>query len=369
MKTIIILTDQLYKIGGINSLIPMKANYWVEQKGYNVHIITTEQRNNQPFYNLNSRVHLHDIGIDYDRDKSYFGKRNLPKVLKNLMVLRSLLKNLNPDLLIIANHIPVTMFFPLLGTKAMVLKEYHYTQYFRSKRKPTLFKRFEKYIESKLDFQVVLSEEEMSYYNSTIVQNIPNPIPFSSIPEPKFEEREKVAIAAGRISPVKRFNILLDIWAQFKKQDSTWKLEIYGEGLEPDILALKAQILSLDISDSVTIYDRVNNLPEIMRGKGMYLMTSSEECFPMVLLEAQASGLPIISYNCPTGPRNIIESGKNGILVEMDNQKSFVDTLIDLTNNETLRLRIATEGFRTVQKYLLTNVMEMWEEKIINRIR
>src|SRR5690606_6278569 len=131
----------------------------------------------------------------------------------------------------------------------------------------------------------------------------------------------------------------------------------------------KAQILSLDISDSVTIYDRVNNLPEIMRGKGMYLMTSSEECFPMVLLEAQASGLPIISYNCPTGPRNIIESGKNGILVEMDNQKSFVDTLIDLTNNETLRLRIATEGFRTVQKYLLTNVMEMWEEKIINRIR
>src|SRR5690606_26531777 len=109
----------------------------------------------------------------------------------------------------------------------------------------TLFRRFEKYIESKLDFKVVLSEEEKSFYNSKRVHCIPNPIPYSNLPNPKLEQREKVAIAAGRISPVKRFDILLDIWAEFKKQDSTWKLEIYGEGMKEDVDFLKNQMVSL----------------------------------------------------------------------------------------------------------------------------
>ena len=97
-------------------------------------------------------------------------------------------------------------------------------------------------------------------------------------------------------------------------------------------------------------------------------MTSAQECFPMVLLEAQASGLPIISYDCPTGPRNIIESGKNGILVEMDNQKSFVNAINYLSRDETQRIRLAKDGFDTVQKYLLNNVMGIWEDKIIKQI-
>ncbi len=367
MKTIVILTDQLHKIGGINSLIPLKANFWVEQKKYAVHIITTEQENNLPLYNFNPKVKLHDIGIDYDRTQSYFGKKNFPKVLKNIRALQKLLDKLDPNLLIIANHIPVTLFFPLLRTKAKVLKEYHFTQYFRSKRKLTLFKRFEKYVESQLDFQVVLNEEEKTFYTSSKVVHIPNPIPFSKLEQPQFGEREKVAIAAGRISPVKRFDVLLRIWSDFKKNDTEWKLEIYGEGLNSDVESLKNQMVSLGVADSVKILDRVNNLPEVMGNKGMYLMTSAEECFPMVLLEAQATGLPIISFDCPTGPRNIIESGKNGLLVEMDNQKSFVKAITLLANDENQRLNLATEGFRTVQRYLLTNVMDVWENKIIKQ--
>jgi len=368
MKTIVVLTDQLHKIGGINSLIPLKANYWADEKNYNVHIVTTEQDNKSSFYKFSPKVVHHDLDIDFDRGKSYFGYRNFPKVLKNIRILRQLLKKLNPDLLIIANHIPATLFFPLLNTRAKILKEYHFTQYYRSRKKPNLFRKFEKYIESKLDFQVVLSEEEKSFYSSKKVYCIPNPVPFTTIPQPKFEQREKVAIAAGRISPVKRFDILLDIWAEFKKQDSSWKLEIYGDGLKSDVDSLKNQMISLGITDSVKFLEPVNNLTEIMRTKALYLMTSAQECFPMVLLEAQASGLPIISYDCPTGPRNIIESGKNGILVEMDNQQSFVNAINFISNDDSQRMRMAKEGFDNVQKYLLNNVMDIWEDKIIKQI-
>src|SRR5690606_35737665 len=234
---------------------------------------------------------------------------------------------------------------------------------------PTLFSKLKSYIESKFDFQVVLSEEEKSFYDSDQIYHIPNPIPLSILREPKLNGREKVAMAAGRISPVKRFDILLNIWAEFKKLDSSWKLEIYGDGLKTDINALKDQIISLGINNSVKIMDPVTNLPEIMSTRGIYLMTSAQECFPMVLLEAQASGLPIISFDCPTGPRNIIESGKNGILIEMDNQKSFVDSIVKLTNDEILRSQLVNEGFHTVQKYLLSNVMDIWEDKILKHIQ
>ncbi|SFC21158.1 Glycosyltransferase involved in cell wall bisynthesis [Flagellimonas taeanensis] len=368
MKTIVILTDQLHKIGGINSLIQLKANHWATKKGYEVHVVTTEQAGNRPFYDFDPKVGLHDLNINYDRAQSYFGKENFPKVAQNLRALQKLERKLKPNLIIIANHIPVTFFFPLLRTKAKILKEYHYTQYFRSKQSITLFKRFEKLIESKLDFQVVLNKEEKSFYDSNKIFHIPNPIPFSSLEQPEFGKREKIAMAAGRISPVKRFHVLLEIWSKFKKNDTQWKLEIYGDGPDNEMESLNDQIRELGIMDSVQILQPVHNLPEIMRTRGIYLMTSEQECFPMVLLEAQASGLPLISFDCPTGPRNIVQSGKNGMLVEMDNQDSFVNTIIKLTSDEDLRLEVAKNAFQSVQQYLLDNVMQSWEDNILSKI-
>src|SRR5690554_4258143 len=115
MKTIVILTDQLHKIGGINSLIQLKANFWTSDKGYEIHIVTTEQGSKTPFYTFDSKVNFLDLNINYNRNKSYFSIGNFFKVIKNLLSLRSLLKKIKPDLLIIANHIPATLFFTFLG--------------------------------------------------------------------------------------------------------------------------------------------------------------------------------------------------------------------------------------------------------------
>src|SRR5690606_15740330 len=154
-------------------LIPLKANYWSDIMNYDVHIVTTEQEDNQPFYPLSTKVIFHDLGINYDRTKSYFDKVNFSKVIENLWLLRKLLKSLNPHLVIIANQIPATLFFPLIGTKAKILREYHNTKFFQTKEKPTLLGRFKKYIDSKVDFQVVLSEEEKSFYDSDRSYHIP----------------------------------------------------------------------------------------------------------------------------------------------------------------------------------------------------
>lgn len=368
---IVILTDQLSKIGGINSLINIKANYWSTIKGHRIDIVTTEQKGEKNFYRFSEQVSFHDLGIDYNRNSSYFGPKNIAKVLKNFWRLNKLLKGLKPDLVIIANHIPVTFFFPLLATRAKFLKEYHFTQFHRSKMKLTPMIRFEKFIEKFLDFKVVLNEEEKSFYTKGQIVHIPNPIPLNFIEKPKFDigSRQKTAVAAGRFSPVKRFDLLLEIWSVFKKSNTDWHLEIYGDGTGQEVSYLQGLIDEYGIKDSVQLVAPVDNLMEIMQGKGLYLMTSIQECFPMVLLEAQAAGLPIVAFDCPTGPRNIIETGKTGYLVELDDVDTFVNRLLELTNQEEKRMELAESGFDSVQEYLLAPVMDQWDQKILNLVR
>ncbi|MCB0372553.1 MAG: glycosyltransferase [Muricauda sp.] len=367
---IVILTDQLHKIGGINSLINIKANYWSTSKGHRIDIVTTEQEGEKTFYQFSQQVRFHDLGIDYDRNSSYFGHKNITKVFKNYWKLNKLLKSLQPDLVIIANHIPVTFFFPLLATSAKFLKEYHFTQFHRSKLRPTPMTRFEKFIEKYLDFKVVLNKEEKSFYTSGHIVHIPNPIPLNFMEKPALDmgTREKTAIAAGRYSPVKRFDLLLDIWKEFKKSDNQWNLEIYGGGTEGEVAILEGLINEYGIKDSVQLIAPVDNLMEVMQRKGLYLMTSIQECFPMVLLEAQSAGLPIIAFDCPTGPRNIIETGKTGCLIDMDDKVMFVSKLLELTKEEEKRVKLAENGFESVQKYLLGPVMDQWDEKILNLV-
>ena len=174
MKSIIILTDSICKIGGIESLIYIKANYWTKIKNYKIDIITTEQQGRNPLFEMDNRIGLHDLSTNFDRNSSYFGPKNLLKVFKNYIRLQKYINKLNPDIIIIANHIPVTFFFPFLQTKAKIVKEFHFSKFYISKAKKSLFKKYESYLEKKLDHIVVLNEEEREFYmtNNVVVISI-----------------------------------------------------------------------------------------------------------------------------------------------------------------------------------------------------
>ncbi len=367
MKKIVILTDSINKIGGIESLIHLKANYWSKVKNYKVTIITTEQQGKKSLFEMDKNIALVDLGISYDRASSYFGFKNLPKILKNFYRLQKKINKIKPDLIIIANHIPVTFFFPFLRTNAKIVKEFHFSKFYYAKAKKSLFKKFETYLESKLDFSVVLSEEEKQFYTTDSIVVIPNPIPEIQN-EIKFTARENIAMAAGRLAPVKRFDILIDIWEKFvaANPNSDWKLQIYGDGDTDYVDGLRQMIETKKLNDYVFLMGAVTNINKIMETAGLYLMTSAQECFPMVLLEAQATGLPIISFDCPTGPRNIINNNDNGILVENDNQEAFVSELQKFTTNEEARTVLAKNGILNVQKYTLENIMAIWDREIID---
>ncbi|WP_194767568.1 glycosyltransferase family 4 protein [Tamlana sp. I1] len=367
VKKIIILTDQVSEIGGINSLIYLKSNYWVSVKSYQVDIITTEQKGKPSFYPLDKKVRLHDLSINYDRNTSYFKRKNLIRIFKNLVLLQKKISNIKPDFIIIANHIPVTFFFPLLITKAKFIKEFHFSKFHISKQKQSVFKKFEEKIQSKLDTLIVLSPEERTFYKNDNIAVIPNPIDIDIKDDLKFQGRKHIAMSAGRIAQVKRFDTLIDIWSLFVKNNTDWKLEIYGDGEEKYVKALNEKIKKLELSNFVEIKPSTNSLKTKMYENGLYLMTSEAECFPMVLLEAKSCGLPIISFNCPTGPRNILKNNFDGILVEDKNNKEFVDKLIELTTNESLRIKLATNAYNTINDYSLNKIMTLWDNQILNK--
>jgi len=365
-KKIVILTDQVSNIGGITRLIYLKSNFWVNNKGYSVTVITTEQKNKSPFYNIDKKVNIIDLSIDYNRNISYFSPKNSIKILENYFKLQKTLNKLKPDIVIVANKIPVTLFTPFLFSKAKFVKEFHNSRYHISKKKKTLFNKYESWVESKFDNLVVLSPEERDFFSSKNTTTIPNPVIYNEV-EPSYDLRKKTAIAAGRISQVKGFNAMIDIWAEFVKYKKDWKLEIYGSAEDPNYYKLlKKKINTLGINEYVEIKGSTNKIEDIMKTAGLYLMTSEMECFPMVLLEAQSCGLPIISYNCHTGPRNILTNNVDGILVEMDNKQKFVEQLNFLTNNESKRIELAKNGYTNTKNYTLEKVMEMWDTKIIN---
>ena len=208
----------------------------------------------------------------------------------------------------------------------------------------------------------MLNEEEKKFYTTKNVVHIPNPVDFTKDEEPDYEGRKKIALAAGRISPVKRFDLLIDIWHEFSEMDGEWNLEIYGNGEKEYEDTLKQKIKDLNLQQRIQIKKSTKKLSEKMKSYGLYLMTSSQECFPMVLLEAQGHGLPIIAYDCPTGPRNIITHDHDG------ESKEFIRELVKLTANETYRIQLARQGYINSKKYALENIMAIWNDKIINKI-
>ena len=123
----------------------------------------------------------------------------------------------------------------------------------------------------------------------------------------------KVVVAAGRLTRQKGFDLLVDAYAQVAHRYPDWQLHIYGSGEERG--RLLAQIHRLGLERQVRLMGYSGTLSEQLSQAALYVMSSRVEGFPMVLLEAMAVGLPVVSFDCPNGPADLVRQGTNGVLV------------------------------------------------------
>lgn len=356
---ILYLTDQLYLHGGVEKILTQKINYLIGSLDNEVILITTEQRNKPFVYPISDRMQHFDLSINYDRNSSYFSIGNLSKSFQHVLKLKKILKQIKPEIIVSVGFTPEQYALPLLAQKIPIIKELHFSGHILKNQKGLLSpKNLMNIFFKKYSRVVVLNEDEEKYFPlfKTIV--IPN---FVDVTEMNLNQ-ENTVIAAGRIAPVKQFDHLIKAWSMIADQHPRWKVKIFGEGDIKLKKELNKLIIDLGIEQSLELKEPTSEISKEMAKASIYAMTSETECFPMVLLESQALGLAAISYDCPNGPRHILENQVTGIIIENQNISTFATKLSDLINDPEKLEYISKNSILNSQKYKVEIIMAHWDK-------
>ncbi|WP_234110730.1 glycosyltransferase family 4 protein [Chryseobacterium sp. R2A-55] len=359
---VLYLTDQTYLHGGVEKVLSQKANWLANRSDDEVIIATYNQNGNQPVYPFSPNIRMLDMGVNYEIGKSYFDSINLSKIPKHRRKLQALFNEIQPDLVVSCSFGPDFYFLPFIGKSIPKIKEFHSSRFFYRKNrsiKDRILHRLSSIIEKKFECIVVLNEDERSFYTGDKVAVIPNPTELS---EYRADGTSKKILAAGRISPVKNFGDLIESFAKAAKEIPDWELHFFGE----DYLGIQAKLQSrtdeLGLSHQIKFMGVTDDLKKEMQTYSIYAMTSETECFPMVLLESLSVGLPVISYNSPTGPKHIVTDGEDGMMVPYKNLDIFTEKLKLLMSNENLRQKMGENARENARRFEISKVMNQWKK-------
>lgn len=353
--------------GGMERVLANKTR-WLAEHGYEVMVVTTDQCGRIPFFPLHPSINCFDLGINYDENNggSFVNKLvSFPlKQWRHRKRLEKLLLTEMPDITVCMFNNDVSFAYSLRDGSHKVL-EAHFSKYkklqyarhglwrladrWRMKREEEWVKHYERF--------VVLTHEDSDLWGklpNMVV--IPNARTFEA--DEVSDLSQKKVLAVGRLNEQKGFDRLLKIWRQIENRPDGWMLEIVGNGPLKEVLL--HQIQALGIGDSVKLSGAVKDIKAKYLSSSVVVMTSRYEGLPMALLEAQAFGIPVVSYACKCGPRDLILDGGNGFLVEEDDPKDFARKLSMLMQREELRRRLGAENRLMSRQYAEPAVMNQW---------
>ena len=324
IKHYILIAIPSLKTGGAERVASELANNW-SRLGHQVKIITLFRDTIE--YNLEKNVEYQNI-IDGHRNSIF----KIINVVKALFIFRKEVKKFKPDgvLSLMYNKFTLTS---LLFSNIPVFISERSSPFIKENLIAELIKKVIYPQASGMITQTKTSEVFFSNkYRNLKIKTIKNPIPlkyFNIVPA--IENR--VVLAVGRLIPTKGFDQLIEC---FKNANNYgWKLIIAGNGPEKEKLLEK--IKKFNMSDQIKLLGNVSNLSELYSTSSIFTSTSSLEGFPNALCEAMISGVPAVSYDCPTGPSDIIIDNLNGYLIPLNNSTLFTEKLDILMNDQPLR--------------------------------
>ncbi|WP_377084303.1 glycosyltransferase [Riemerella anatipestifer] len=220
---------------------------------------------------------------------------------------------------------------------------------------------------NKFDKIVVLTEEDEKAWSHYFdkVTNIPNPITIEPITADTNAEK---VLAVGRHTSQKGFDYLVEAWAIVAKKFPNWQLDIYGHGEQEE--ERKQQIKNLGLEKSINLYPPSKEINKVFSEHSIFVLSSRFEGFPLVLIEALASGLAPVSFECKNGPKQMLGDNKlKEFLVEPNNVEILAEKLSELMESEVLRKEMSEEALRVSKRYEISNIMKKWEELFNNLLK
>jgi glycosyltransferase involved in cell wall biosynthesis len=202
------------------------------------------------------------------------------------------------------------------------------------------------------------ADEYAALLPRTHVECIPNAAPHANGRRADLQARS--VVAAGRLIRRKGFDRLLTAWARVAHEHPSWRLDVFGRGPEKDELAQLAG--ELGVGDSVHLRGYTARLTDMLAGGSVFALTSRREGFPMVLLEAMAVGLPVVAYDCPTGPRDIVTDGVDGYIVPDGHTQELAAALDELMDAEHKRRSFGAAALAKAARYESAAIAARWEE-------
>lgn len=369
---IVYCTPSLYMAGGVERVLTLKANYFADNYGYDVTIITTDGEDKNCFFPLSDKVKVINLGIHFeDMWHRSFLKRlcmYLPKERQFKKLLTTELNRIKPDITISVLRREINFLTEIHdGSKKIGeihINRAHYRNFTPNRTNPfkAIFAKFWMHglvkKLKKLDRFVVLTEyDRQAWQEIPRVDVIANPLPF--YPVLIDTVRRKRIISIGRFFDEKGYDMLLKVWAIVEKKCADWELDIYGDGNKLYYEKI-ASTLALD-RQRCRLNDSISDVQREYLDSSLFVCTSRFEGFGMGIIEAMACGLPVVAFDCLWGPRSIITDGEDGLLVENGNIEKMAETLLFLVNHPERISEMGMNARKNVQRFNIDTIAKKWK--------
>jgi glycosyltransferase involved in cell wall biosynthesis len=352
--------------GGAERVTVNLANHWAG-KGWEITIVTLAPQSDD-FYKLHPAVKRIALELSGDSANLLVGLlQNLRRVLALRRVLREIQPTIALGMTTAANALLGLAAWGLSKVRAIGSERIHPPQC------PVgpLWEGLRRLSYGRLVAVTALTRETADwlkdYTDARRVVVIPNaalwPLPMNGpriIPESFCQCGRLIVLAVGRASEQKQFGLLLEVFHSLVNEHPNWDLVILGEG--PQRPALQAQVRAAGLEKRVFLPGRAGNVGEWYEHADLYVMTSRFEGFPNALAEAMAHGLPAVSFDCDTGPRDIIRHGVDGLLVPPRDVAGLTAALDRLMGDAVLRKQFAERAVEVRERFSMKRIAGMWEE-------
>jgi len=362
----------LYSASGMEKTLTIKANYFADMLGYEVFIIITDGFGKPPAFPLSNKISVVNLNINFEYIWNYpIYKKAFYYTFKQILYQRRLsktLKQIKPDITISTLRREIN-FITKIKDGSCKVGELHFNK--RNYRdldihdSPGFFKSIVSKLWmhqlignlKRLDRFVVLSKEDKDQWceleNVSVIYN-----PLDKLPGNISDCSTKKVIAAGRFVHVKGYDMLIDSWKIVSEKHPDWSLTIYGAG---DKEPFRKQAEFNGIKENCFFEEPVGNLDDKFGESSIFAFSSRFEGFGMVITEAMACGIPPVAFACPCGPKEIINDGINGILVEKGNINSLAEKINYLIENEDVRKEMGLAARKRAERFQIEIIAKEWE--------